>query len=148
VKPGDQHLGDQIQRTSYRPSTFDPVWQPPESFQLATSNLDATISLFVYSLRKYSPVTTCVLVDDEKARRIPLGVAYLNIKDITDGTVSNSTLHLTNIDDGSSSGGQVSTGHFKCMCRLHNSNNIYAAEHPCRANLSQSRNIIPRRHRV
>lgn len=121
LQPGDRDLGDQTQRTSYRPSTYDPLWQSPESFQFATSNNNAKISFFVYSLRTFShisSITSCVLNDDEKSRRIPVGVAHLNIKDIPCGTVSNYTLRLTNIDDGSISGGQVRL--FTFILHLHN----------------------------
>ena len=37
VRPADKKAGEQLQRSTYKPSTLDPIWEPPEKFQFIVS---------------------------------------------------------------------------------------------------------------
>ena len=41
IHPPDSVFGNQLQRTSYKPSTVDPEWHPFESFQFTTTNMSS-----------------------------------------------------------------------------------------------------------
>lgn len=41
IHPPDSVFGNQLQKTSYKPSTVDPVWIPFEKFQFTTTNMSS-----------------------------------------------------------------------------------------------------------
>lgn len=51
MRPGDHIAGDQSQRSTSRPRTIEPKWEPPERFQFIVSDPEATarIVLSVYN---------------------------------------------------------------------------------------------------
>lgn len=70
LTPPDAVALDQLQRSSFKPSTLNPKWVPPERFQFCTSNSDlAKIIISVYSYRGHR-------------EPLPIGDAVLSLKEL------------------------------------------------------------------
>jgi hypothetical protein len=48
IRPPDPRFGDQLQRSSYKPLTVNPIWTPYERFQHTTSIPDSKIVFSLY----------------------------------------------------------------------------------------------------
>ena len=115
--PDDIEAGSQVQRTSHKPRTNTPSWEPPESFKIICCDIKGrgkiVISVYVpvdvfirYRMTDaYFPnisISGFCSVSDENA----LGVGYIPVKNV--GTESETkTVKLSNPDSGKAGVGEV-----------------------------------------
>jgi len=92
LKPSDSIAGDQLQRSSYKPATNHPQWEPNEKFQFILSDdNDTHIAVSVLSYKEKDPV--------------PLGDAKIKIKDLTlTKTRTNKSVKLIDSTTGKNNG--------------------------------------------
>mmetsp|Transcript_20396 Transcript_20396/g.29297 ORF Transcript_20396/g.29297 Transcript_20396/m.29297 type:complete len:635 (-) Transcript_20396:72-1976(-) len=104
VSPPDRSLGDQRQKTPYKPNAINPKWFPASRFIVAVTSMASRIQLAVYSQGSElnGGLISCVFVDSElAAESIPLGTAFIQVAEIVNsrGPILLPLLDTQNLSD-------------------------------------------------